>query len=218
MTEQKEIGIIKNNPNPGLFDREGSVGFLFGFVVTTISLASPAFANMAQALTTCLDTSLTIETRAKTLTQSGWRQSNNQAKAISALAHGVLLGGLDTQNPAKWAEEQEWAQKTAKGLRDKRGFDGVTFLTTDQATLTLEKNRSGLDTCLYTGNDADLAAADAAIDASSPRRIGPLQHIRGEANKAVVLAYALDADQVGSFPEPLAYTTTFTVVLDRGGV
>ena len=187
-------------------------------VLAALFLSTPALANMDEALTTCLDTTLTIETRAQTLTQSGWTPSQDQTLAISSLAHGVLFGSLDAQAREKWADDQKWAQKVARGLRDKRGFDGVTFLTTDQATLTLEKNRSGQDTCLYTGNDADLAAVDAVIDATTPSRTGPLQHIRGEAKKAVVLAYGLDADQAGAFPEPLSFTTTFTVVLDRGGV
>ena len=181
----------------------------------TFALTTPALANMDEAPTTCLDTTLTIETRAEALSQSGWAHSPDQTLAISALAHGVLFSSLDAQAPEKWAGDQKWAQKVAKGLRDKRGFDGVTFLTTDQATLTLEKNRSGQDTCLYTGNDANLAAVDAIIDATTPSRTGALQHIRGEAKKAVVLAYALDAEQAAQFPILLNFTSTFTVVLDR---
>lgn len=176
-----------------------------------------AFADMQTALDLCLDSNLTLDARGDAFADHGWMRDGNTEAIDAALAHAILISGIAPNDPESWAESQSRSATIAMRMRGNRGYEDVQFLANDAIgeTITIEPNGSGLATCLYVGQDHSLAALSAILPEDTIRQTGPQMSIRGETGNGVVIAYALSADAVDQFAVPLAYSSTFTVVLDR---
>ena len=183
-------------------------------MAAALMAGAPASADISSALDACLDHDLDIPARSDALVDRGWVADPDEAALASARAHALILTRMSGFDETSWATLYMQAEAMAKAGSSRS--EGRIFLTQDTDTLTLEKNATGLQTCLYVGQEQDLSALQTVLDNKAISKAGVIRRIRGEAFRALVTAHSLDPDtaQTG-FPEPLAYTTTFSVVLDR---
>lgn len=171
-------------------------------------------ADLSSALDACLDHGLDIPARAENLSANGWNTDPDTRKVAEARAHALILTRMSGFNDAAWATLFQQAQAMTNAGTS--SSDGRVFLTQDTDTLTLEKNSTGLQTCLYVGQSQDLSPIQAVLDGKAVSKAGVIMRLRGEAFRAIVTAHSLAPETAKTgFPEPLAYTTTFSVILDR---
>ena len=176
--------------------------------------AAPAMADLSSALDACLDHGLDIPARAEALESEGWVTDPDANALIRARTHAIILTRMSGFDDTSWATLYMQAEAMAKA--SSASSEGRIFLMQDADTLTLEKNATGLQTCLYVGKTQDLSPVRAVLDNKAVSKAGVIRRLRGEAFRALVTAHshAPDIAETG-FPEPLSYTTTISVVLDR---
>jgi hypothetical protein len=183
----------------------------FGITATT-----PAMADMATALDLCLDRALSLDARVEAFEAAGWTRSTEMEIADLALAHAVLISGLNPEDPAGWGDSQNRADTIAANLRGGRGYDEVRLLVNGTEIVVVEPTRSGQNTCLYAGPAQDLAPVQTLLPEFPNYQIGSRRTIRGWPQYGQLIAYSMDDAVMDAFPEPLRYGAVFTVVLDLG--
>ena len=180
-------------------------------------LATPAHADMASALSLCLDTKLDIPARAAAFELQGWSAVTDESELIEIHSSGATLLALDALEPSSWSDTRAWANGLSRDLlRQSQTFGAIALRSPYfHSAIILQRNSIGLQTCLYAGNDPDLAPIAETLDGSILRNIGALQRIRGDGPKSSISAHFLDDDGRELIDPPLRYRATFSVVLDR---
>ena len=192
---------------------------LMTMAIAILPVQAMGASGLGQALALCIDETHDLDSRAAAFVNAGWERDISKATSDTALVHALILSRIDPGNTASWAREQETSNQIASRFRERRGYDRAQVLSTDgrRETVTLEPNGSGLETCLYTGPGDDLSPFEELLAPSQVLIAGPRRSIRGDFPGGTVVAHAIDPSTASSFPEPLSYTATFTVVLDRRG-
>jgi|GEM_PF-4014910 hypothetical protein len=179
-------------------------------IAVTLFAVSPTFADTAKVLDLCLNTNLIPEERIEVLQSSGWQGAHGQ----DALTAALTLTWISAGDPTGWADTFAKAQGlSGEGLREAN----VTYLESPDARagVFVGRGRSGLQTCLFLGDNPDLSALDRALDGSIIRTIGEVSRIRGDGVKSLISAHALSDQGREQFTPRLRFGLTFTVELDR---
>ncbi len=180
-------------------------------------LATPAHADMASALSLCLDTKLDIPARAAAFERQGWSRESDESQLRDIFAAGAILGTLDALEPSRWSESRAAAERRSQELVHQSRSGGAIVLRSPffHAAIVLQTNLVGLQTCLYVGNDPGLGPVAEILDGSILREIGSVQRIRGDGPKSLINAHFLGDAGRELFDPPLRYRATFSIVLDR---
>ncbi len=167
-------------------------------------------ADTGRVLDLCLDTSLTPEARLEVLSGDGWREADGTV----AFAVALTLTRVNSGAPEGWADVLADSLNTAP-----RAIDGgdATYIAAldDSAGVFIGRNRTGLQICLYLGDDPDMSPLAGALDGSIVRTIGEVSRIRGDGVKSLISAHAMTDQGRAVFEPALPFGLTFTVVLDR---
>ncbi|MGI9388657.1 MAG: hypothetical protein ACR2O1_01250 [Boseongicola sp.] len=178
---------------------------------------TPVHADMATALSLCLDTDLDIQARAAAFENQGWSPVADENELLEIHASGATLLALDALEPSSWSETRTWAYGFAQELLRRPEFVKAIALRSPSfhSAIVLQRNLAGLQTCLYAGNDPDLGPVAQILDGSILRTIGSIQRIRGDGPKSSIAAHFLDETGRAQIAPPLQFGATFSVVLDR---
>ncbi len=180
-------------------------------------LGTPAQADMAAALTLCLDTTLDIPARAAAFESQGWTVEGGEDNLREILAAAATLGSLNALDPSTWTETRAWAEGLSNELAIKSNSGEAIVLRSGeaQAAVVLQRNIFGLQTCLFVGNEPGLEPLVKVLDGSILRKIGSVQRIRGDGPKSSISAHFLDDAGRAQIEPPLRFGVTFTLILDR---
>ena len=180
-------------------------------------MGSPAPADMASALSLCLNTKLDIPSRAAAFKAQKWAILIEEHNTHEIFTAGTTLATLDALDPSGWSDTRSYASGRSEELVKSSMSGGAFVLRTadNRAAVVLQRNALGLQTCLYAGNDPSLDPVVQILDGSILRKIGPIYRIRGDGPKSSISAHYLGEEGRALIDPPIAYSSTFTLVLDR---
>ena len=186
-------------------------------LATSALLGIPAHAEMATALSLCLETTLDIPARAAAFEKQGWSSVTDESELLEIHTSGATLVALDALEPSNWSETRAWATGISRELLPQFETGSIIVLRSPyfHSAVALQRNLAGLQTCLYVGNDPGLGPVAEILDGSILREVGPIQRIRGDGPKSLISANFLDDAGRDLFDPPLRYHSEFSVVLDR---
>ncbi|MEL7025607.1 MAG: hypothetical protein AAGO57_00055 [Pseudomonadota bacterium] len=199
------LGAIRSAVSPVL------TGALFALLIT------PAHANMDLALGACLDRTVGLDERAEIFLANDWSQERDPTFAYDVYFSAAFLATASALDFSTWdasrAQAESFAQNTHGAIAD--GVSTLLVAPEEESAIVLGRNAVGLQTCMYVGADQDLGPVAEILDGSFLRTIGPVTRIRGDGPRSSIVAHLIEDGGASVTDMPVAYSSSFTIVLDR---